>query len=729
MRYICKKYIGEKTIYYAQKPMVLDTETSNNKDDKMPICWLTSIQIYFDGKYYLFRKPSMFIKWLERMYVRHKLSFNKRIIIIVHNLSYDLSYLIGYLQMSFAYGKDDIQYINEGHKFIMYRQGGIEFRDTYSLSNSSLENWGKNLNVAHKKQVGIYDYSRTIYQDTKLTSDDLLYDKFDVLSLNDCFKAQLCLTNDTIATVPFTSTGYIRREFRKSAKKDRKYMQDFRNNRLNEHDFLVCNHSFAGGYTHNNRHLKDKIIKAKIGHRDFRSHYPSQMRCYPLPFGKPQLLYSPITKTRDRKVKWSVDDILKLYPDYSTITTLLIEKVHLISDDITMPFLQWSKLTDVKYTEKKLDNGRVIDFEGYAITYVDNHLLKILTEQYHIKAKIIEILAFKNCYLPKCLAEVVDRYFKSKSDEKIKLKQIEAQFGEKSDEAIYQNAILMHSKAGLNGTYGMMVQNPVYDEYLVNYDRNLDDIFTPLTSSKSTQECLDIYYNNKNSFLPYQAGCFITALARFELYEYIKTIGYDKVLYCDTDSIFYLKDDETEKKIEALNDLKHKNADKLGAYITDSNGNKIYYDVFESEKDGKAFKGLHSKCYGMIIDDKGKEILSATIAGIVSRTLIGKNGDENIYLTREEELGDITKEMKLDNPNIVYDPWVALDNISDNRHFKVNTGTTAKYVVERPKVVVIDGHTIETSGGCIIKQLDDKVITNCDDVIYEDDDFLTDIAI
>ena len=44
---------------------------------------------------------------------------------------------------------------------------------------------------------------------------------------------------------------------------------------------------------------------------------------------------------------------------------------------------------------------------------------------------------------------------------------------------------------------------------------------------------LDDYYNpQSNHFLPYQWGVWITANARWELYEYIKAVGYDNIPLC-----------------------------------------------------------------------------------------------------------------------------------------------------------------------------------------------------
>ena len=714
MRFIYHKFKGAKTIYYLNYPLVLDIETSHNHNEEDPICWITSIQVKLQDDVYLFRRPSELMDYLKDLYEYYELDSFRRLMIIVHNLSFDISYLMPYLQCSFPYGLDEISLINKGHKVTCYRQGGLEFRDTYALVNKSLASWGKAMNVEHLKQEGLYDYEKIIYQDDELTADEILYDKHDILCLDECFKRQLNIEGDTIASIPFTSTGYNRRRFRSSAVKNKSYMNTFRAGKIDERQFHNILYSFAGGYTHNNRHLRDKIVVADIAHNDFRSHYPTQLRVSPLPFGPVFWLYDPKNHTRDHKKKWSIEGILNLWPEYSTITTLWIEKAILKDDNISMPFMQFAKMHNISegsvYT---LDNGRIISFTGGCLMYVDNYLLKILSEQYNLKGKIIEILACKNSYCPSVLADTIDYYFKGKSDEKIRLKDIINEFGEFADAAFEQRNILQHVKAGLNGCYGMFVQNPVYPEYDIDYnneDRPLEDMFNPVINQHPDQYYLDKYYNNRNSFLPYIVGCFITAAARYELYEYITAIGYENCLYCDTDSIFYINSPEVSEHIEALNKKKHEQAEKLGAYITTSAGEKIYYDVFEQEEPCKAFKGLHSKCYGVIQEEHGEDILIATIAGIPARTLIGKKDNELIYLTREEELCGITPAMKLEEPDIKCDPMKGLKNIRERFMFHINTGTYSKYLVERPRIEVINGHEIETAGGCIIQKLSEKSI-------------------
>lgn len=714
MKFIYKKYQGETTVYYAEDFMACDTETSNNKSEENPKTWISSIQVYFQKKYYLFRKPSEFCEFLIKIIDKYNLNSKRRLWLIFHNASYDLSYLIGFFQKYLPY-KNETTLLNNRHKIKHYRQGGISILDTYSLSNCSLETWGKNLNIEHQKKVGLYDYSKTIYQDTELTQNEQEYDKFDVISLYECFEKQLKNYGDTTASVPMTATSYIRREFRNLAIHNRQYKDLFRNSRLNEKQFNLCVKAFAGGYTHGNR-FQQNIINAIIGHRDFRSHYPSQMRVYPLPFGRPQTIYDINVDGHkfDSKI---IDDI---YPEFSSIISLIITKAQIKSKDITMPFMQFSKTFNRNFTKLKMDNGRILFCEGYCELVIDNLTLKILKEQYNIEGKITYVMAFKNIKMPLCLTTTIDKYFLGKSNNKILLKKYEKLYGEFAEQTIEQADVLRRDKNGLNGCYGMFVQNPIHEVYNVDYDLIdlVDDIFSPIKNPKTTQELLDEYYSDLNSFLPYQVGVFVTALARYELYEYIKIIGYENCLYCDTDSIFYLKTEEIEKKIEEFNKIKNENAEKLGAFITNSDGEKIHYDVFEAEPDGKGFIQLHAKCYGIITEEDGKDVLKATIAGVPARTIIGMKDGKPVYLTREEELGGITKEMKLEEKDN-FDPWEAIKNIKDDFTFYVNTGTSSKYLVEKPHIEIIDGHEIETCGGCIIKQLDSKTISDIDNENFE----------
>ena len=726
MKLITKRYIGNKTVYYYDDFMALDTETSHNEH----YTWISSIQVYFCGEYYLFRKPLDFIEFLLKIISDLNLFSQRRLMIVIHNASYDLSYLIGYFQ-NYLPDKEDRSIIKrDRNNIVAYRQGGLDFRDSYALTNCSLEKWGKDLNVEHQKKVGLYDYSKVIYQDTELTEDEQAYDKYDVLSLYECFTKQLEIHNDTIATVPYTSTGYVRRDTERTCRKDKYYRDNyFRANRLTLEQFDMVVKSFAGGYTHNNRFYNDKLIDAKIapygiGHSDFRSMYPSELRNNPLPFGKPIFLYDAFSDI-NKFNKYDLDKILSIYPDYSSITQMKIVKVKLRNPKISMPFLQKSKM-NIFYKDFCLcDNGRVLSFKGKAIINVDNFLLKILSEQYIIEGEVLRVLAFKNEMLPECLCNVIDRYYKSKSDLKDIAKALQNDYGELHPRTVEANINLMLSKAKLNGIYGMFVQNPLSDSYDMDYEQEefIQVSYVSMMDDEERAAELDKYYDNNHKYLPYIVGCFTTALARYELYEYLtKCIGYDNALYCDTDSIFYIKTPEIVAKIDALNKEKEEKAERNKAYIITDKGKKVYYDCFEYEPDLIAFKGLHSKCYAYITTENE---FKAVIAGVPARSIIAMDGDTPIYLTREEELSEITAEMKLKNPDIKVDNIKAINNLHEYFFFQTNTGTTCNYkdYMLRSEInVEIEGHDINTFGGALISKLDQKQIKNLDMndvVIYE----------
>ena len=733
VRFIHKR---RSKITYCDQPIYLDIETSHNKECTK--CWVVSIQVLFDGYYHFFRKPEELMEYLLDLSTRLKLSDTRKIMILIHNASYDLSYLLPYVQ-KFLPGKDTRSGLYHGeHKIIQYEQAGFVFRCTYLLSGVSLEKWSKEMNVEHQKQVGLYDYDALLFQDSDLDADSLTYDEYDVLAMQESFEKQLKAHNDTITTVPMTSTGYARRLLRNECEKDPYYRRDyFKANQIDIDTMLMCLNSYAGGYTHNNRHLKSKVITSfekhpetltgHIAHRDFRSMYPSVLRCYLLPWGKSDLYYD--IREHDSYFKLhshniNIDDILNLYPEFSSISTIRIYGMKLKDITISMPFMQMSKVFDREDGTRIIaDNGRLLSMvQGSFTTYIDNHTLKIIKEQYNIKYKIIRVVRFRNKEIPKPIADVIDKLFADKSNYKILHNEYRNKYGEFDQRTIDAGFELLKSKKLLNSIYGCFATCPLRDDLDLDFDRRnalgeLEplNIINKLVTREQKEEALTDYYNTRSSFLHYPIGVFTTAIARSLLYERMQIIGYDRCLYVDTDSIFYLTDSETEKKMEEMNKAKEK------VYITDIKGRKIFYDVFEKEPDLIAFKGLHSKCYGYVTE---KNEMKLVVAGVPERTLIGMKEGKPVYLTREEELKGISKDLKLSDNykekkleitnkairrNISF-----LDKLEEKAAFKVNSGVTAKYIVEEPHTEIIEGHEISTAGGCIINKLDKKLVHDFD---------------
>ena len=712
------KFTFAKGQIYCLEPMFLDIETSNNhaEDPSDLRTWISSIQVLFKNEYHLFRYPEELIGYLKSIYKRLNLKpsemFKKKLVCYVHNLSYDISYLYPYL-LELPDNDDTYQgIIEDNNKFLTFVRGSFEFRCSYRLSGLSLEKWSAN-NKAYKKKIGLYDYDKTIYQDDELTAEEKLYDKNDVYAMKEALNRLMSYYGDDITTIPLTKTGYIRRTLRRSCRNDKYYRKKFFwDNRLNPILYEYCLKSFAGGYTHNNRFWRDQLIEKgktyeympnsgifikvdNIKHRDFKSHYPTQQACSDrFPIGKPQHIYD-----NSMYYALSIQEVLK-DKAFTYFIKMRIKSAKLRTEYISMPFLQRSKLYQLTSELLIADNGRVMNFIGDCITYVDSITLEILAEQYEMEYEIMDAYRMKNGRLPDCIVKVVDKFFKGKSDKKNIVHELTAAFGKLDHKTVEAEEDLMYEKSGLNSIYGCCVMQPLKTEISVDSNMEYHPSKTYITFDE-VEKGLEDFYSNKNSFLAYQIGCVVTSLARLELFEYIKAIGYERCLYSDTDSIFYISDEDTEKRIEALNEEKHKKAHSV---ILD-NGEEEFYDAFTEEPDCLAFKGLHSKCYG-VVTSKGLEV---TIAGVPARTLIKMNlKNEPYYVTREQELMEIDK-------GVMIPPILALRNLKDNFEFKINTGICALYIgangyqtLRKPEILNINGHEIHTAGGCVLSKLESK---------------------
>lgn len=710
---------------YCLEPVCLDIETSNNHAEKPEDLrtWIVSIQVYFAGQYYLFRYPEELISWYRGLYKKLRLkpnkTFKKKLITYIHNASYDLSYLIPYINElpDFDYSYQGI--IEGPNKFLTYVRGSLEFRCSYRLSGMSLEKWSKEMNIEHKKQVGLYDYEAIKFQDDKLDINSEKYDMYDVLAMYECLQKQMEYHGDDLTTIPLTATGYIRRTLRRSCNNDKYYRNEyFYDNQLIAELYDLMVKSYAGGMTHNNRYYSDLLIQSGktyeyikdsnefiyvdiIGHSDFKSHYPTQMTCYMFPLGKPQHIYS---YTMDFPM--DIKTILSWSPTFSSMSLFRFYKAEIKNDRISMPFMQFSKCNEAHFDSKTLDNGRILKASGIWYMALDNLTLEILNAQYNLEYEVLEVYRMVNKPLPQCIVTVIDKYFKGKSDKKNIVNELTEAFGKLDNRTIEAEFELVQDKKGLNAIYGCTATNPLRTEFEVNelMEFKLTNKYDDL---ELIQSGLNEYYKGRNNFLAYQVGVWVTARARYELAEFIgvfrdtggpKGIGYEKCLYCDTDSIFYIKDKETEKAIEELNAIKRLTAHS----VTLDNGKKEFYDVFAPEPDCIAFKGLHAKCYG-VVTNKGLEL---TIAGVPARTLIDIKDGELIYMTREQELAGRTK-----------DPIKALDKLTYGVKFKVNAGVSAIYIGTLgkgsdhiPRILNIDGHLVHTAGGCVIRKLKVKEI-------------------
>lgn len=615
----------KKQIHYAKDFICLDTETSWNHDYsndlKNAIGWVYQWCFSYQGKYIIGRTIPQLLDCFDKIrefYTNEK----QHTICYIHNLSYDLQYIKDFLFE--RYGNNYKMLAVAPHKFISFSIGGIEFRCSYKLSNRSLYQWGKDLNVKHKKIILKEGYDKIRYPESPLNKNDWKYQIRDVFCMNECIEKEMEIEGDKhISQIPLTSTGYVRREGRKTFKNDfSNNRKKFLETRLDHMQYVICRRAFMGGLTHANRHIVEKTVTGRnVKHRDFVSHYPSQQRCS---------REFPISKFEYGGENLSFKDLdyLEEKGDLCYICKVTFKNIFLKNKNETLPYISSNKCREGKITPINTieDNGRIIKCDGLFSLYLTHLDLKIIRKQYEFEYYNVDIAyTSQKGYLPKWFQDFVDKFFYEKS-----------YYKELSKKDSTYNINLMKSKNKLNGIYGMTATDIIRTIFNMSTDGEWSK---EVPKGEQIDELLDKYYKNKNSFLPYQFGLFTTANARYELMQFYYAITCDGkypdlFLYCDTDSHFYIETYENKKLIDNLNNEFREKAEKRKEYI-ETDKKRYYYHSFELEPEEiTEFRTLHSKCYAYNEWNKDlkKRELKCVIAGVTS-----KKGN----LTRENELGTI----------------------------------------------------------------------------------------
>lgn len=646
--------------------VALDTETSHNHDRENPVGWIYQWCFAIGDNVVVGRKPSELVSALKRV-ASHVCADSKNVILVfVHNLSYDLAYLRPFL---LEFGKPKMLAV-ANHKYISFTVGCFEFRCSYKLSNRSLEKWCADLNTVHKKLVGAIDYETIHTQEEVLSDTDWDYQIEDVLTLRECMQKQLKLYGDTLATVPLTSTGYVRRECRRHFREDRKNRKRFLSCRINAEIYGFLCRAFSGGLTHGNRFYMEKTVEGSIAHRDFTSHYPSCQKCFDYPIGR-FCLYS--------EKGLSISKLHELEKENCFLAEIVIRDCCIKNKDVVLPIISVSKLREGQLENCKVeaDNGRVLEAKGLftlVVTELDFYWLERLYDFGEIF--VGRVYTAKKGKLPKYLIDTVDEFFHAKSDIKERIKE-EADADRKADLELD----LMKSKNSLNGIYGMTATKIVRESYTIN------DLGEWIKQKPTDiNGVIDAYYKNENSFMQYQYGVWTTAHARYQLLYYIYDViiaNGGEYLYCDTDSCFYLTNEECEKAVEEENVRRRKIGDENGYYITTGTGKKVYYNQFTFEEFSEEFRFLHAKCYAFVT--KGE--LKCVVAGVSAYE------DSTRQYSREDELGEI-------------------DNLKDGFVFRRCGGVTVKYDDTSPiRTYTYSGEDLEAATACIIEK-GEKTLSN-----------------
>lgn len=673
-----RKTKNKKHVYYCDEFATFDTETSHTDTAS----WIYQWSVKFDRRYLYGRTPSDFIELLKALQVHYNLSDERKIFIIIHNASYEMQFLKHYLRIYDATmrgGSDEMEILAiDKHTYISVDIFGFRFICSYKLSNLNLDLFAKNYADHFRKATGEIDYRILHYPDEELDASNWFYQFSDVAAQHDAIKGLLRIHGyKLISDAPMTSTGFVRTRCREASRGELFWRKVFRRSALTLEQYNLAHQVFMGGLTICSYKYSDVTVRVgkeyngkiydTIGHVDFASSYPTRQMLDYFPKGAPTW-YGSVE---------SDEELQELLDNYCCMFVLHAYDVH-IKPGVTAPYIPSSKILYPKTKKGILKlNGKVVFAEemAIAVTEID---YKWIMKQYDIKGDkfIDKMLIFERGEMPKFLKKEIMYYYENKC----KLK--------KADPRLY-----LASKALLNSIYGMSATAIIRQEY--KYD---DEMILDKRNTKTDEEKLTQYYESRNSFLPYQYGIFTTAHSRDALMTLIESIGYDKFLYCDTDSVFYLSDPEAEAAINEYNKGIRKRAIEAGAYYE----NKVL-GVAEHEPNLTAFRGLHAKCYAMIEDGK----LSVTIAGInrsATKWIDGPGFTTLHTMTNAEELGDI-------------------DNLKDGFTFKHCGSARIIYIEDWPHGEVINGHKVDLASGSIIKDIE-KTISNTMFTVGENYEFL-----
>ena len=561
-----------KCIKYLQCAASLDIETSSFRvnDEKQAILYLGAIDIKHNILY--FRTWQELIIILEKLTEYLELYDNKRIIIYVHNLSYEFQFM----RKWFVWDKI---FALEERKVVYAIMAGIEFRCSYILTGYSLKSLAIINKLPVEKLDEEFDYYKIRTPITQLTDEyNYLCNDVEIIIY---YIEKLLEQEINIGYIPITKTAYVRR-YTKRKCKSIAYRKLIEKLTLTPEIYEDLKKAFSGGFTHANMYNSKKIIK-NVDSFDFISSYPYVIVSEKFPMSKGTTIINPSEE--------KVQDCIRYYCCLITIEYTKLE---------AKPFME-TPLSQSKCDiegEKHINNGRIL-YADKCRTVITEQDYNTVEDFYNYEsARIDKITYFYKQYLPKEFIESVLKLY----EDKTKLKGIEERENE-----------YMTAKEMLNSEYGMMVTDIMRDEIIYEDDWE--------SSTPSIEEAIEKYNKSKSRFLYYPWGVWVTAYARRNLFRTIYKVK-DDFIYADTDSIKitnshkykHILDEYNKEVISKLEKaMKYHNLSIDMIRPKNSKNEEKIMGLWEHDATYSYFKTLGAKRYAYITE-KGN--FSITVSGI-----------------------------------------------------------------------------------------------------------------
>lgn len=367
---------------YADIVCAFDIETTNIDDIQQSIMYIWQFQIGLD------------ITIIGRTWDEFKSFMNKlddildelTLVIYVHNLSFEWQWLKSILHIDKVFAMDD-------RKVLYFISNNFEFRCSYLHSNMNLDKFVEKMGAKHKKIKG-FDYNKKRYSWTELSKRELLYCINDVLALVEAIYNEMEKDHDNLYSICYTSTGYVRREFKKvmipMQKEIRKMLPDLE-------IFEGLRACFRGGNTHAHRGNAGRIIHNVYSY-DISSSYPSVMLTeeYPTKFTK-----------QDPKKLW-----LALKHNRACLMHIQLANVRLIDNNFGCPYLAVGKCNNIINALE--DNGRILSCDSLNC-WINEIDLKILLMEYDFDYEILKLYTAPKKKLPEAFRKLLFGMYEKKT--------------------------------------------------------------------------------------------------------------------------------------------------------------------------------------------------------------------------------------------------------------------------------------------------------------------------
>lgn len=499
---------------------------------------------------------------------------DKWLVIYDHNLSYEIQYLKGLYEF-----ENDEVFCTDSRKVMKCSMFDcFEFRCSYYLTNMSLDAFLKQMHVENQKLSGLeFDYSKIRYPWTELSDQELAYCINDVKGLVQALYKYLKANGDDLQTIPYTSTGFVRRDVRNAmATYNHQQLQDML---PNTKVYKLLRAAFRGGNTLSNRWYTGDIIE-NVRSVDITSSYPAVMLTCDFPMSK----FYRIPKARISDLKTYLDRHVPL------LINIALYNVDLTSTFKGAPYLSRDKCSNI--IQGTYCNGRVLR-AAYLETVITDIDFKIILSMYKWDAAEVMDLYYSSYKpLPEQFKKVIRKYYRTKTELK----------GVDMDNDPDNYLLYCIDKAKLNASYGMCAQDPVKDVIDFNggkYEPQNKELWQLLKDS------------NRKAFLSYAWGVWCTAWARYRLQLMIDQAD-TNFIYADTDSVKFIG----ELDLTAFNNERIKESIANEAYAMDRKGIVHHIGIFEDDGCYKQFKTLGAKKY-VYVDMNDQ--LHITIAGVNKR--------------------------------------------------------------------------------------------------------------